>query len=307
MRPKLLIVGVLSIGLLAACGSSDQSRESGAVAGAEGCVSTPVTGSSRVVVSPPAPMIARAWHDAQRVYVDVRMESEPADCKPLSVRVAAFSEADAGNRAVPLEGADEYVALHDGRAHVVLRRPILDLPPYVAIASAYGTHGASSPTTRYLIPEKGDYCLRHHSTEQCVIEAQAVAKRCTRGEAPRAICADWAYASQRPYPATPVKGASVGAVEDNLRAVLERGTYNDVRLTELTCTRRFICTATFARQPSEGTLRVRYVLSGYHQEEGCWFATRIDVIDPPETTQRSPLTPFAPLNNQAWCLHWRTP
>jgi hypothetical protein len=89
--------------------------------------------------------------------------------------------------------------------------------------------------------------------------------------------------------------------------MLQRGTYNKVRLTKLACTPKLACVATFARLPAEGIVRVRYLLSGYEHKPGCWFASRIDVIDPPQDRARSPLQPFLPLNNQAWCLQWRKP
>jgi hypothetical protein len=82
---------------------------------------------------------------------------------------------------------------------------------------------------------------------------------------------------------------------------------NDVRLTRLTCTAGLTCIATFQRQPGDGRMRVRYTLSGYHQRRGCWFATTIDVIEPPELAPPSPLQAGVPLNNQAWCLSRRKP
>jgi hypothetical protein len=186
-------------------------------------------------------------------------------------------------------------------------RPILDLPPYIVFASSSGTRGERSPVARYPIPEKGDYCLRHRPADRCKREAQALAKRCARAQVPRVRCADWAYGSSRPYPATPVRGATVAAVRDNLRAVLRSQLYNGVRLANLTCTRVLVCLATYLRRPVEGRMRVRYALSGYHQKPGCWFATTIDVIEPSELDPPSPLQAGVPLNNQAWCLSWRTP
>ena len=111
----------------------------------------------------------------------------------------------------------------------------------------------------------------------------------------------------RPRPWTPVAGASTIAVQKNLRVVLERGTYNEIRLSHLTCTPRLACVATFARRPEEGIVRVRYLISGYKQKPGCWFASRIDIIDPPQDRARSPLQSFLPLNNQGWCLQSRKP
>jgi hypothetical protein len=148
--------------------------------------------------------------------------------------------------------------------------------------------------------------LRHRPADRCIREAQALAKRCGRAEVPRTRCADWVYGRSKPYPAIPVEGATVAEVRENLHAVLERQTYNNVRLDDLACTPDFVCVATFGRSPDE-RMRVRYVLSGHKDEPGCWFATTIDVIEPPELSPPSPLQAGVPLNNQASCLSWRTP
>lgn len=262
---------------------------------------------------PPAPVITRAWRDAQHIYVDLLLPPVSTHCKAEALLVFASSKADGGSQALPMHAAGDSRGdgrerdYRPGRLHVVLRRAVLDLPPYIAYASAIGAHGERSATARYPIPENGDYCLRHRSAEQCKREAQALAKRCIRGQAPRARCADWAYARQRPYPATPVKGASAAAVRENLGAVLTSQLANGVRLIELSCTRALVCIATFRRNPNDGQMRVRYVLSGHSQEPGCWFATTIDVIEPPELGPPSPLQVGVPLNNQAWCLGWRKP
>ncbi|MDX6411946.1 MAG: hypothetical protein QOE91_1462 [Gaiellaceae bacterium] len=263
---------------------------------------------------PPPPTITRAWHDDQHFYVDLLLPRISSECPAVSLLVTASSKADGANQALPVPGGDTLPggdgrlrAYRPGPAHVVLQRPILDLPPYMTLASANGPRGERSPTARYPIPEHGDYCLRHLPVADCVRRAQALAKRCDRGEAPRPKCASWAYGGHRPYPATPVKDATVAAVQANLRAVLSRQLANDVRLTRLTCTAGLTCIATFQRQPGEGRMRVRYTLSGYHQRRGCWFATTIDVIEPPELAPPSPLQAGVPLNNQASCLSWRTP
>lgn len=278
------------------------------------CVPTPVSGASgsRLVLMPAAPVITRAWRDAQHIYVDLLVPPVSTDCTAVALLVGASSKADGANQALAMPGTGN--GRGDGRErdyrpgplHVVLRRPILDLPPYIAYASARGARGERSPIARYPIPEKGDYCLRHRSAEQCVREAQALAKRCTRGQAPRAQCADWAYASRRPYPATPIKGASVTAVRENLSAVLNRQLANGVRLAELTCTRGLVCIATFRRSSYEGRMRVRYVLGGYHKEPGCWFATTIDVLERPDGPP-SMLEGGAPIHNQSSCLSRQGP
>jgi hypothetical protein len=188
---------------------------------------------------------------------------------------------------------------------VTLRRPILDLPPYIAYAAASGPRGERSPVARFAIPENGDYCLKHRPADRCVREAQAVAKRCVRGQAPRARCAAWAYASMRPRPAVPVKDATVAQVEDNLRTVLTRQLANEVLLSRLECSTGFVCIATFTRRPDEPQMRVRYALSGHKDEPGCWFANTIDVTEPPELDPPSPLQAGVPLNAQASCLHWQ--
>lgn len=257
------------------------------------------------------PQIIRARHDDQHFYVDLLLPAESDDCKPVAVLVTASSLADGSNQALPLlesggpRGDGRTLEYRPGRLHVVLRRPILDLPPYVAYASASGARGERSPVARFPIPEKGDYCLRHRPADRCVREAQALAKRCIRAEVSRVRCADWSYGSQRPYPARPVQGASVRAVQENLRAVLTRQLANEVRLSNLSCTRDLVCIATFSRRPQEAKMRVRYALSGHKQEPGCWFATTIDVIEPPELDPPSPLTAGVPLNNQASCLSWK--
>jgi hypothetical protein len=309
-RVRTLALGALAFGLLgSACGAQDSTDRTAR------CVPTPVSGAtgSHLVLMPPAPVITRAWRDAQHIYVDLLLPPVSTHCKAVALLVTVSSKADGGNQALPMRGAGN--GRGDGRErdyrpgplHVVLRRPILDLPPYIAYASAEGARGERSPVARYPIPESGDYCLRHRSAEQCVRAARALAKRCIRGQARRAQCADWAYASQRPYPATPIKGASAAAVRENLSAVLKSQLANGVRLAELTCTRAPVCIATFRRYPHEGRMRVRYVLSGHPQKPGCWFATTIDVIEPPELGPPSPLQAGVPLNNQAWCLSWREP
>lgn len=258
---------------------------------------------------PPAPVITRATRDAGHIYVDLVLPRAAATCEPATVLVIASSEADGSNQTWPRGrssglGDGRELAYRAGSLHVVMPRPILDLPPYVVYASANGIRGERSPLMRYPIAEKGDYCLRHRPADRCKREAQALAKRCGRAEVPRARCADWAYGSSRPYPAIPVTGATVDAVRENLRAVLRSQLYNGVKLANLTCTPTLACIATFRR---ETQMRVRYVLSGHRQEPGCWFATTIDVIDPPELSPPSPLQAGVPLNNQAWCLSWRTP
>jgi len=257
---------------------------------------------------PPAPVITRAWRDAQHIYVDLILPSVSASCPPVTVLVSASSQADGSNQALPLPGAG--TGSSDGRSlnyrpgplHVTLRRPLADLPPYVAYAGASGARGERSPLARYAIPETGDYCLLHRPADQCVREANAFAKRCMRAEVPRSGCADWAYRSMRPYPATPVAGASIAAVQANLRAVLTRQLANGVRLGNLTCTSHLVCVATFLRNLGEGRMRVRYVLSGYHQRLGCWFATTIDVIEPSELSRPSPFSAGVPTNGQGSCL-----
>jgi hypothetical protein len=177
----------------------------------------------------------------------------------------------------------------------------------MAIASIISTRGASSRTVTRRLPQAGDYCLLHHSKGLCLIKAQYLALQCLRGEAPRSRCTDWSYGRMRPQPWTPVAGARATAVQENVRQVLEVGTYNDVRLSEFACTPRLACVATFVRRPVEGVVRVRYLISGYVQKPGCWFASRIHVIDPPQDRARSPLQSFVPLGNQGYCLQWRKP
>ena len=301
----LLVSGIALGSVMSGCGSP-----SSAAGGAE-CLPTPVSGQSgsRLVDMPPAPVITRATRDTGHIYVDLLLPRTGATCKPVTVLVMASSRAEGSNQtwprgAVSGRGDGRELAYRAGPLHVVMPRPILDLPPYTVFASASGARGERSPIARYPIAEKGDYCLRHRPTDRCIREAQALAKRCGRAEAPRTRCADWAYGASRPYPATPVTGATMGAVRENLRAVLRSQLYNGVRLANLTCTPALTCFATYER---EGGMRVRYVLSGYHQKPGCWFATTIDVIDPPELSPPSSLQAGVPLNNQAWCLSWRTP
>ena len=281
-----------------------------ATSGSTSCVPTPVKGASgtQVVLMPPAPTITRAWRDAQHIYVDLILPPVSAACIPVTVLVGASSQADGSNQALPMPGAGNgssdgrALNYHAGPLHVMLHRPLADLPPYVAYADASGARGERSPSASYAIPEKGDYCLLHHPAEQCVREANVLAKRCMRGTVSRTRCVDWAYGSMRPYPATPVAGASVAAVQENLRTVLTRQLANGVRLANLTCTSRLVCIATFRRNPGEGRMRVRYVLSGYHQRPGCWFATTIDVIEPSELGPPSPLAAGVPGNGQSSCL-----
>lgn len=273
------------------------------------CVPTPVTGPSgtSTVAMPPPPTITRAWHAGQRFYVELDLPETPDECRPVRLIVNASSSTDGGNQTLPLDTTGEVgrgVDYRPGPLRVVLRRPILDLPPYVAHAAVYSEHGASS-TVSFAIPEPGDYCLRHRPADRCLREAQALAKRCARAQAPRSRCADWAYGSQPLRPRIPVEGTSVAAVERNLREVLTRQLANDVRLVELDCDRAFACIATFRRRPEERAMRVRYALGGHEGEPGCWFAATIDVLEPHELDPPSPLAPGVPLNGQASCLHWK--
>jgi hypothetical protein len=306
----LLLLGAAASGCDSSSGTSAGTESTTTTAGeAAACVKTPVTGPSgtSVVAMPPAPVITRAWHDDERFYVELDLPETPEACRPLRLVVTASSSTDGSNQALPLEDTGEVargVEYRPGPLRVVLRRPILDLPPYIAFAGSYSERG-SSATARFPIPEEGDYCLRHRPADRCQREAQALAKRCVRGEAPRARCADWAYAAQRPSPRIPVQDASVAAVEKNLREVLTRQLANDVRLAELTCGADYACVATFRRRPQEGPMRVRYALSGHEGEPGCWFAATIDVLEPHELDAPSPLAPGVPLNNQASCLSWK--
>ena len=242
------------------------------------------------------------------MYVDVAIPTTPSDCRPIAYDVSVVSAVDYSNRSIePGNQNSIWMPLHSSRLHLVLRRPILDLPPYIAIAEVTSGRGADSSAAKLRLPQRGDYCLRHHPKQLCEIKAQYLAMKCMRGEAPRSRCADWSYGSQRPFPWTPVKGATAADVQQNLRLVLQKGTYNDVRLTKLTCTPRLACVATFARRPQEGIVRVRYLVSGYKQKPGCWFTSRTDVIEPPQDRARSPLQGWVPANRQSWCLSWRKP
>ena len=306
---------LLCAAIAAGCDSSSSETETSADTGTPSadrvaaCVPTPVTGSSSttVVQMPPPPEITRARHDDQRFYVELDLPEAPEECRPVRLVVTASSSTDGGNQALPQEesgGIGRGVEYRAGSVRVVLRRPILDLPPYIAYASAYSERGGST-TARFPIPEDGDYCLRHRPADRCKREAQALAKRCVRGEAPRERCADWAYGAQRPSPRVPVEDASVAGVQENLRTVLARQLANDVRLAGLTCGRDYACVATFRRRPEEGVMRVRYALSGHEGEPGCWFAATIDVLEPDELDPPSPLQAGVPLNGQASCLSWK--
>jgi hypothetical protein len=298
MRRALFLSAVALLPLTAGCGSADKA--------ASACESVPVVGSDRQLVVPPPPRIVRARQEGQRMLVDLQIPETPKECKPIGYLVAVASVAEQSNRGgEPANKTGGWMPLHGRSLHLVLRRPILDLPPYIAIAGVISKTGRSRTVTRRL-PQAGAYCLLHHPKEYCLIRAQYLAQQCMRAEVPRRRCTDWVYGSMKPRPRVPVRGAGVAAVRENLREVLRRGTYNDVRLTKLTCTARLACFATFARGPAEGIVRVRYLLSG-EQKPGCWFASRIDVIDPPQDRARSPLQPFLPLGNQAWCLQWRKP
>jgi hypothetical protein len=201
--------------------------------------------------------------------VDLEVPSTPRECTPVGYLVAVASTADQSNRGLePANKTGGWMPLHGRALHLVLRRPILDLPPYVAIAGVIAKSGRSRTVTRRL-PQSGDYCLRHRPKEQCLIRAQYLAQQCMRAEVPKRRCTDWSYGSMKPRPRVPVGGASAAAVRENLRAVLRRGTYNDVRLTRLTCTPSLACIATFARLPAEGIVRVRYLLSGSPHKPGC--------------------------------------
>jgi hypothetical protein len=260
---------------------------------------------------PPAPRITRARRDDQRFYVDLLLPVAPDECRPVAVVVTASSVADGSNQALPLvtsgglRGDGRYNEYRPGPMTVTLRRPILDLPPYVAYASASGPRGERSPVVRFPIPEHGDYCLKHRPADRCVREAQALAKRCLRAEVPRSRCAAWSYGSMRTRPAVPVEDATVAEVRTNLHAVLTRQLANEVRLSGLACSPDFVCIGTFTRRPDEPRMRVRYALSGHEGEPGCWFANTIDVIEPPELDPPSPLQAGVPLNAQASCLSWR--
>lgn len=273
------------------------------------CESASIVGSDQPLLLPPPPRILRTWQRGQRMYMDLRIPPTASDCAPVSYSAAIASTADFGNRAIEIGNSTGGSMPLNGRhfLHLVLRPPVLILPPYTAIASVTSAQGGRSRVAERRLPQKGDYCLLHHPKEQCLRLAQWDYQRCLRAELPKERCTAWTYGTMRTPAATTVRGASVAAVRANVRLVLLRGTYNQVRLTRLTCSSKLVCTALFARSPSEGTARVRYVISGQGDKAGCWFASRIDVIDPPPWRKRSPLEPYLPLNNQAWCLQWRKP
>ena len=294
----LLLVLLL---VLVSCGS----RSAGPVLA---CVSVPVVGSDKAVLAPPPPRIVSADQRGQEMTVDLEIPATSDDCKPVGYIAAVVSTADQSNRSVqPGNQEGGYMPLHGSHVHVVLRPPVLRLPPYVAIASVATASEIPSKAARRALPQKGDYCLRHHPKSLCLIRARYDALRCMRADVPRSGCTAWSYGSERPRPVVPVSGASPEAIRKNLRGVLVKGTYNQVRLTTLRCTRTLVCVAAFARMPTEGIVRVRYVLSGSGEKPGCWYTNRTDVIYPPPDRAVSPLEPYLPLNHQAWCLSWRKP
>jgi hypothetical protein len=271
------------------------------------CVSVPLVGSNETALAPPPPRIVSARQHGQEMTVDIEVPAAPDECKPVAYAVKVTSTADQSNDGVqPGNQSGGDMPLHGRHLHLVFRPPILRLPPYVAIAELVARSGVDSKAVRRVFPHKGDYCLRHHSRSVCLIRAQYEGLRCMRGDVPRTGCTAWSYGSMRPRPVVPVSGASPEAVRENLREVLVKQTYNEVQLTALRCTRKLVCVATFARLPSEGVVRVRYVLTG-SPKPGCWSTDRTDVIYPRPDRVQSPLQPYLPLNNQAWCLSWRKP
>ena len=123
--------------------------------------------------------------------VDVDVQATPSACKPVQYIVSVVSAVDYGKRSVqPGNNTGGYMPLHGRHLHVVLRPPVLRLPPYVA---------------------------------------------------------------------------SAAAVQENLREVLAKGTYNNVRIESFACPQALMCVVSFGRAPGKGVVRVRYVLTGYRQ------------------------------------------
>ena len=171
----------------------------GSTGGTVACESRASMGSDQRLLAPPPPRILRAWQRGQRMYLDLRISGTPSNCAPVAYSAAIASTADLGNRAIEIGNRTGGLMPLNGRRylHLVLRPPVLRLPPYIAIASIMSAQGGSSRVVERRLPQKGDYCLLHRSKEQCLLQAQWDYQRCVRGELPKARCTAWTYGSMR--------------------------------------------------------------------------------------------------------------
>jgi hypothetical protein len=255
-----------------------------------------------VRLAPPAPEVAIRFA-GHRFFVDVRMRSNPDACRAVSAQVVAFSTADWSNRALPDGPSAGFTPLVDDQAAVMLREPFAELPPYEVVVVVYGARGLPSAQVRRQAPYSGDYCLRHHPRQQCVLAAHARARHCMLGDLPPSRCLPWSWSP--PRRAAPIRSVTLTTLTRGFREQVKHGLLvesplNETRLTHLSCrarNARFVCTATYARHSDEGFMRVRYTLTGHNQQEGCWYVLRSDTIQPPETHPPSPLAGRIPTEN----------
>jgi hypothetical protein len=100
-------------------------------------------------------------------------------------------------------------------------------------------------------------------------------KRCERGDAPKARCADWAYDTEPPI--VPVKGATTAQLETSLAEVAGDDLGGDTRVAGVACTAGLSCTVTFVAKVY-GEMRLRYQLTSFKQKPGCWYSIETEEV-----------------------------